>query len=992
MFKNGHGPQRSLLYHLQGILGMHVSCFIAVHEKMESLQFSLGKEARKPIQKKGKCPRLMNLGAVILLCASSSVAQHVDDPTTVDSLIDTAELTIAGHPLLGWSQSDKFEVHKLDENIWRVNFDDSENITCSVRRLGPGKYGECRFRIELTNTGDREVRGSLSPPFFKWRRTQERIEAASPEHFFLGPDFIISGRYGLQRIIAPRGVLEEDAFSTVPLGDTGRYVCANLLQMEGSLTPLTPGQSCLYVLHLDTGEGGRNDALAEIFRRRGAYRVDPSTYSFEHYDNPALAWAKDVTAVWINFAWDKEVIDPVTGEYRLTQSLIEAQKLFGGFDLYFLWPFWPRAGFDDRFQYDHYRNMPGGLEGLGQAVRDAQALGVRFGIAYCQWSETNRDGSPEAVKRSHEELVEVACELGVDAVLMDCMPRTPKDILEMARKRGRNLVPFNEGDPNWEQTQTNLLGRIHNTRPMHPFNLKKYMLPHHPQLRVCEPGGYLGAERPEGWKRMRHDFVLSFFQGIGIEILTSIPNNHPDCRQDWPILARLLDLRRTNRENFMSPDWEPLVDSEDREVWVICSPALHKTIYTLCSTNPGGHHGPLLRLKHDPSVHYVDLWRYRSLEPKTVGSDDVLDYYIPGFEPGQGIRTGKGDYSPGCVGVFPRRLSLSQDYQFVTLAIEDPEPGAQVEIWKDTIKPGVEPIRLEAKPRIELDLYKTFGGHFNDAVVFRLVDRESQLLDVAILGPDACRFFMVDRTGPTSRVDPARPPDDMVHIPGGRIKTQKFEWSTLQPAGWRLPKPQVFYEVDVQPFWMDRYPVTNAQFAEFVKASGYAPARKTNFLKHFVDGHSPADHQDHPVVYVSYKDAKAYAQWAGKRLPTLVEWQFAAGGADDREWPWGGEFDANRCNTKDRTTPVSAYPAGASPYQVQDLVGNVWQWTDGLLDDGRHLQNLVCGGSWYDAPRGPWWVPGGPQKIKAPQALPLFGPAMNRFSTVGFRCVRDAIN
>jgi len=87
-------------------------------------------------------------------------------------------------------------------------------------------------------------------------------------------------------------------------------------------------------------------------------------------------------------------------------------------------------------------------------------------------------------------------------------------------------------------------------------------------------------------------------------------------------------------------------------------------------------------------------------------------------------------------------------------------------------------------------------------------------------------------------------------------------------------------------FWMDKHPVTNAQFKTFLDATKYRPADAANFLKHWVGNKPPKGQENHPVVYVSYEDAQAYARWAGKRLPTEREWQYAAQTPDGREWPW----------------------------------------------------------------------------------------------------------
>ncbi len=147
-------------------------------------------------------------------------------------------------------------------------------------------------------------------------------------------------------------------------------------------------------------------------------------------------------------------------------------------------------------------------------------------------------------------------------------------------------------------------------------------------------------------------------------------------------------------------------------------------------------------------------------------------------------------------------------------------------------------------------------------------------------------------------------------------------------------------------FSISKYPVTNAEYAEFVREMGHrAP--------YLWDGDEPPrDKLNHPVVRVSRHDANAYAEWAGKQLPTEEQWEKAARGSDGREYPWGTEFDSSRCNSKESgiggTTPVGVYPGGVSPYTVHDMAGNVSEWTAGEHEDASGSR-VLRGGSWeYD--------------------------------------------
>ena len=101
-------------------------------------------------------------------------------------------------------------------------------------------------------------------------------------------------------------------------------------------------------------------------------------------------------------------------------------------------------------------------------------------------------------------------------------------------------------------------------------------------------------------------------------------------------------------------------------------------------------------------------------------------------------------------------------------------------------------------------------------------------------------------------------------------------------------------EVTLGAYAIDLTPVTNAQFREFLRASGYKPKHPENFLKHWNNGVPPEGKDDHPVVYVDISDARAYAKWAGKRLPTEEEWHYAAQGSDRRRYPWGSQLKRGR--------------------------------------------------------------------------------------------------
>jgi formylglycine-generating enzyme required for sulfatase activity len=162
---------------------------------------------------------------------------------------------------------------------------------------------------------------------------------------------------------------------------------------------------------------------------------------------------------------------------------------------------------------------------------------------------------------------------------------------------------------------------------------------------------------------------------------------------------------------------------------------------------------------------------------------------------------------------------------------------------------------------------------------------------------------------------------DMVKVEGG-----KFTIGHVDPA---CTDAGPIEEVTVETFWIDTYEVTNAQWKKFIEATGYEWKGK---LSAWPLGSMPEELASHPVGYISWNDADAYAKWAGKRLPTEFEWETAARGVDKRYYPWGNKFDEKKCNIRQsgigKTTPVGTYKDYLSPYGCNDMCGNVAEWVE----------------------------------------------------------------
>ncbi|WP_435125630.1 formylglycine-generating enzyme family protein [Actinacidiphila sp. bgisy144] len=176
----------------------------------------------------------------------------------------------------------------------------------------------------------------------------------------------------------------------------------------------------------------------------------------------------------------------------------------------------------------------------------------------------------------------------------------------------------------------------------------------------------------------------------------------------------------------------------------------------------------------------------------------------------------------------------------------------------------------------------------------------------------------------------------------------------------------------LEPFLMDVYPTTNADYARFVLATDHRPPR------HWPQGRVPVTLATHPVVWVTWYDAMAYARWAGKTLPTRQQWEKAARGPRGRIYPWGNEPTAAKANTAEAgigaTTAVSRYQSGVSPFGVFDMCGNVWEWCSSEEETGSGRYHLK--GSAFTSPF----------ERAAPSLLNTAAASMKDDDT-GFRCI-----
>jgi iron(II)-dependent oxidoreductase len=419
--------------------------------------------------------------------------------------------------------------------------------------------------------------------------------------------------------------------------------------------------------------------------------------------------------------------------------------------------------------------------------------------------------------------------------------------------------------------------------------------------------------------------------------------------RDGEATRRVAIIERAVAPFFASQDWEPLYPTLRYGVFASRWPLADQTVWTIVNRSEYDVDGRQMTVPFKQGVRYFDLYHGVELKPEMKGDQAVLSFSTEGHGFGAIVAT-NGELDPKLKELMGKMKGMT------------------------------------AKP---LSSY----SHEWQALPQHIVE-----------------------IAPSARA--ASAPEKMIRIEGGDylFRVQGIEIEGSNDVGVDVEyswegSARRFHEhpMQIKPFFIDKYPVTNAEFKKFLDTAHYHPKDSLNFLKDWKDGSYPDGWANKPVTWVSIEDAREYAKWAGKRLPHEWEWQYAAQGNDGRTFPWGncdwlatsrggGPSGCPADNTTLAPTPdkrrtmlppsdVDAHPQGASPFGVMDMVGNVWQWTDEYIDD--HTAGAIIRGGSHYQPQGSMWY--FPQAYKNDQhgKLLLMAPSYDRSGTLGFRCVKD---
>ena len=749
------------------------------------------------------------------------------------------------------------------------------------------------------------------------------------------------------------------------------------------VTIIAPGGSVSYHFYADYYSGDWQAGVREVFQKRYLYDVDSFDNSlFKRND---LAWINKAYVMHLMMGWDNQFYDDQRGGFQLTDFIKRGKNLFGGDDVVCIWPTWPTLGVDQRNQFDLYRDLPGGLKKIRAIADSAHAHGAKFFIAYNPWDESTRS-------EGHlQGLAYLIKETSADGVVLDTKGESSRELQDAADKVRAGVVMYSEGMAVPKDMQGIISGRVHNALYYPPMlNLNKFIRPDFAIFRVAEV-----FKEP-----IQREYAVAFFNGYGTEINQFAPG-HPEWEEEqYRYLGKTTRILRENTSLFTA-DYTPLIATVRDSLWVNAWSSKDKTIYTIFSLKAEGFHGPLFEIENAEASRWIDVWKHEEVQLKKQGDKTYAIVNIDGFDARDLGTNNEGNVS-GIIRFMP-----TLHVQIVSDVLSGQyKPGSIIKVWKGNPSYEKQPVIIPAsdKNQFSFSLLKTMGRYEGKIVVQAF--QHDELIDeqILILKPGTARLVSEStRTLVVSKL-----PAGMVMIPTGKFKVHYTQGDEFIP----YPKDHLNEVVSMPAFAMDRSPVTNADYKRFLSASGYQPADTANFLKHWINKQIPQGEVNFPVVYVSHEDANAYATWAGKRLPTELEWQYAAQTPSQNEWPWKQRkpvtrketyvtetltvkniegIDAKNANLGDgKLYPVGKYKKGVNPYGLYDLVGCVWQLTNDVYENGSYRYIMMKGGSYFKPSSSWWYVQGGPRELHYRQFLLRVSQGFERNATVGFRCVADS--
>jgi gamma-glutamyl hercynylcysteine S-oxide synthase len=654
------------------------------------------------------------------------------------------------------------------------------------------------------------------------------------------------------------------------------------------------------------------------------------------YRNPSLLWTQSSFVQPQMMIHDRRFYDPTTGKYTADKYLDDLDQRYGGIDSVLIWHTYSNIGIDSRNQYNLFRDLPGGIAAVKQMVDDFHKHKVRVFFPVMLWDQGTHDEGMADAESISRELASV----GADGINGDTLDGMPRSFQTASNKLNHSLAL----EPETGLGSDEMLGYNSMT-----WGYWKYaFVPSVSRYKWLETRHMVNISN-----RWAHDHTddlqEAFFNGIGFESWENIWGIWNQLTpRDAEALRRTAMIDRAFASLLISPQWRPHFPTQQFGVFASEWPGDAEILWTVVNRNGYTSADRQLKVPFKAGARYFDLWHGVEIHPQREGDRSVISFEIESNGFGAILETTTPD------------LNLERLLTAMRALSERPLSQFSHE-W-------------HSEPQHMVPISEATSERSAPAGMLKI--------------PEAAFLFRVNG----------------IEIEGMNDDGVDFQYPWENSA-----RRYHEHKIHIPAFWIDKYPVTNADYKKFLDATHYHPVDDHNFLKDWKDEMYPRGWEKKPVTWVSLEDARAYAKWAGKRLPHEWEWQYAAQGTDGRLYPWGNLWPLSPMVSPDTdivippsqgyfplpdkgrdalpAADVDAHPAGASPFGVLDLVGNVWQWTDEYVDE--HTRAAVLRGGSHYQPQGSRWYFPQAYKLSQHGKYLLMAPSIDRSGTLGFRCVVD---
>jgi hypothetical protein len=687
--------------------------------------------------------------------------------------------------------------------------------------------------------------------------------------------------------------------------------------------------------------------------------------------------------------FDRYLYNDTEHRWTVDSYLADLRQRYGGIDSVLIWPTYPNIGIDSRNQFDLFRAVPGGLDAITNITSEFGKEGVKVIWGYNPWDQ-NLHSENEPHWTTMARLFKQTGAAGFNGDTMNIMY---KEFWQAGVDADYKFVGEMEGggylsrvgwdaDNSWESMNWNTMGWGYFFADHQDGMTGNYAYePLIDKAKFLDPRGRRMTHVNDRWSIDRHDpMQIAHFNGVGYEswenvwgVFMSFTDRDGEALKRLQVVWKYLGVAEFI-QNYN--DWVPYTTDILGSHGVFTSRWQHANgfcAWTLVNRDLGEadfEFNPFIDECQGDTL--FDL--FSGAEVPTSGTS--IKASIEGFGFGAYVLIKGKDFA-----------GLSQ-----TLAtMKQMTAGKPLSSFGTSWSPLKQEI-------VQMDDTKPFAQTPDDMVLIPKTSYLFQTAGVMIEGgcdPNQDTFnagvcCTRDVTCPSKDGDTLC--QDMCAFPGvdTRGVDVQFPWEDV---------PHRFHSqsMTVGPFYIDKNLVTNADWAKYAQATGYKPADQHNYCKDCWTAGS----EKKPVTWVSLREARAYCTWAGKRLPHAWEWQLAAQGTDGRIYPWGNTMDKNMfpdASPGPEVPPlnnVGEFPEGNSPYDVADMYGLVWQFTDEFRDPhtrgavlkGSSLFNPVLSGDFPSLPQpGNWYFPQAP-KLTTHNRLLLMDDSYERAGTLGFRCV-----